>query len=372
MDKKTVSEWQLKCTISLFIVGSSVVLGGSTETAQDSWIALIFSLVYVLPIVLIYARICSYHPGKAMGEVLIAVLGNFWGKVAVFFYLFYSIHLGALVLRNFSEFVSAVSLQKTPQIVTGVIMMFVSGYLAASELRTIGKWSAVVFPLVVGIVIITLILSMKDMEVENMFPILESSFGEVARSGYFLFAFPFAETVLCITLFSGLKQGGSPCKVYLWSVGIGAMILMAVIIRNLWVLGGGAAKIATFPSYNAARIIEVSPSIARLEGSISFNFILAGITKITICLLCGTKLLASLLNIKEYRQLMAPTALLMLTISRILYNNTMEMFDFIKIYHLYAVPFQIILPLIVLIAAELKKRKKERSAKGGAPAQQPT
>jgi spore germination protein KB len=47
----------------------------------------------------------------------------------------------------------------------------------------------------------------------------------------------------------------------------------------------------------------------------------------------------------------------MLTLSVILYINVMEMFDFIKIYPVYAVPFQIIIPVTIWIAAERKVRK---------------
>jgi spore germination protein KB len=61
-----------------------------------------------------------------------------------------------------------------------------------------------------------------------------------------------------------------------------------------------------------------------------------------------------------------PVALLFLALSAIIYKNTMEMFDFISVYQFYAIPFQIIIPLAVWIAAEIKARAKRKAAGGAA------
>jgi spore germination protein KB len=53
----------------------------------------------------------------------------------------------------------------------------------------------------------------------------------------------------------------------------------------------------------------------------------------------------------------------MLTLALIIYKSTMEMFAFIDIYKYYAFPFQVILPFIILVGAEIKSRAKQASAR---------
>jgi spore germination protein KB len=144
---------------------------------------------------------------------------------------------------------------------------------------------------------------------------------------------------------------------------IGGFILLTVIVRNLAILGLAMDENANFPSYTAARIIEMGDSLTRMEGVITMNFVLAGITKTTVCLIASTQGMAKLFNIKNYKDLVWPVALLTLMLSAILYTNATEMFTFMNNYYaFYAIPFQIVIPLIVWIAAEIKNKKKEAMA----------
>jgi spore germination protein KB len=118
-----------------------------------------------------------------------------------------------------------------------------------------------------------------------------------------------------------------------------------------------------FPSYVTARILHIGDFFARIEGTISINFILAGLTKIAICLMAATKGIARLFGLKSHRQIVVPVSSLVLALCAIVYNNIMEMFDFIRFYQVYAIPFQIIIPLIIWIAAEVKSRRKPAAEK---------
>ena len=70
--------------------------------------------------------------------------------------------------------------------------------------------------------------------------------------------------------------------------------------------------------------------------------------------------MAKLLNIGNYRQIVAPVGLLMMTLSIFIYHSTIEMFEWTeKICKYYALPFEVVLPLVILIAAEIKVRSKK-------------
>jgi len=48
----------------------------------------------------------------------------------------------------------------------------------------------------------------------------------------------------------------------------------------------------------------------------------------------------------------------MMTLAIILFANILEMYDWLDIYKYFALPFQVILPLIILAGAEIKIRLK--------------
>jgi spore germination protein KB len=123
-------------------------------------------------------------------------------------------------------------------------------------------------------------------------------------------------------------------------------------------------KIEYCPSDIAARIINIGDFLTRIEGSISMNFIMAGITKITVCLLVAAKGMAHLFGISNYRKILIPVALLALALSAILYETAMEMFAFLEAYQYYALLFQIIIPVIVWMFAEIKVRRQKKLAAG--------
>nr|WP_319487673.1 endospore germination permease [uncultured Caproiciproducens sp.] len=362
MNSKYISTRQAICIIVVYICGSSVVLGGSSTAEQDTWISLLLSQIIAIPMVLIYARIIKLFPEKNIYEVIEILFGKIAGKIVTVLISWYAIHLAALVLRNFSEFIETTSMPDTPQLPLMIIMILVTVYMAKSGVEILGKWSLVSLFIIVSVVFLTVILLLNQIKIDNLLPVMNHSTKVILAGSYDLFTFPFAETVLFLTVADFIKKEDSPSKIYVWGEVLGAVILLVVSLRNIASLGTALMKAEYFPSYTAARIINVSDFLARIEGSISTNFILGGITKITVCILAASKGLSSLFNIQDYKKLVFPSSLCVLALCSILYSNTIEMMNFLKIYAIYVIPFQIIIPVVIWISGEIRKHAKGAAA----------
>jgi spore germination protein KB len=362
MHKEEISVKQWISIFMLFIFGSSVVMGVSSEAAQDSWLSLLMAAVGSIPVILIYARIVRLNPGMDIFEMMEALLGKVGGKVGVALMAWYALHLGSMVLRNFSEFIQIASMPETPQLPIMIVMMVVTAYMSRSGVETLGRWSLGVIPLVLLVVAFTILLSLNKMDFTNLEPIMSHSFGQVAKASFSIFAFPFAETVLMLGAAGAIKKDDSPFKVYLGGMLLGALVLLVVLVRNIEMLGSAMMQAEYFPSYAAARVIDVGDYLSRIEITIAMNFILAGIVKISLCLIVATKGIARFFAIPDYRRLVMPTGLVMVALCATVYGSTMEMFAFLPIYQYYALPFQLVLPLIVWITAEVKARKQKKQA----------
>ena len=136
-----------------------------------------------------------------------------------------------------------------------------------------------------------------------------------------------------------------------------------VALRSILTLGEANVSIFFFSTYASVRLINIGEFLQRIEVLVGIIFISGGFVKISICLYAASKGLSKVLSFQNYRQIVAPVGLLMMILSIIVYDNTTDMFDWAKdIYKYYALPFQIILPLIIWITAEIKMRKKKGRA----------
>ncbi|MDF2686953.1 MAG: spore gernimation protein, partial [Clostridia bacterium] len=148
-------------------------------------------------------------------------------------------------------------------------------------------------------------------------------------------------------------------KIYLYGLLIGGAVIFIGMVRNILVLGITAMDAYYFSSYHVLEIVDIGDFISRIEVIVAGNYLIAGSSKVLICFYAVTKGLSKLFKIKDYKLLLVPVAFLMVAFSKIYYVSTMEMFNFIGVYKYYAPIFQIVLPIIIYIFAEIKIKIKK-------------
>lgn len=337
-------------------------MGMNSEAGQDSWIAVVVASMFGSMIALVYARIISLFPERNLYDIAQAIFGKIIGKIIIVLMTWYAIHLAAFVLRNFSEFIQIVALEETPQLVVMIATLVVTGYLVVSGIVTLGKWSMIATVLVIAVVLFTIVLSIKQVTFSNILPMVTHDFPTMGSATLKLFTFPFAETVLFLTLADSIKKSDNPYRIYLYGIFIGGVVLVFVALRNLMILGVPMLGKSYFPSYTAARIINIGELFSRIEMSIFYNFILGGIAKISICVFAAVKGVEKLFNIKSNLKTVFFVSILILLVSIFQFNSVMEMMKFIDVYQYYALPFEILIPVLVWIGAEMKKGKKRKKS----------
>lgn len=365
MRKEPITLTQAIFTLVLFIFGSSVVVGVSGEAGQDAWLSLLIAAAMMVPLLLVYARIMRLFPETDLFDILEILFGKIFGKVFIVLITWYALHLCALVLRNFTEFLQIVAFPETPQLPMMIAIILVTVYLAISGENILGKWSMIMFPIVALTVFLTIAIGVTDLDFTHLLPVLGQGLQKVMSGSYQILTFPFAETVLFLGIAGAVRKDVSPYKMYGFAIIVSSFILLLVIFRNIMILGTPMISASYFPSYTTARILHVGDFLTRIEGSITMNFLLSGIAKITLCLTVASKGITKLFAIQDYKRMIMPTSMLAVALCAIVYNSAMEMFGFIKYYQVYAVPFQILIPAVVWITAEIRQKmqaKKRASA----------
>lgn len=357
MQKEVITQKHAVSMMILFIIGSTMVLGVGAEAKQDVWISIPLAMLIATPMLFVYARIVKLFPGNSLYDILEILYGKIFGKIISVLFIWYSLHLGSLVIRNITEFIQIVSIPETPQFILVISVGLLNIYFIKLGIEVVGRWARIIFIFSIISIFILFALSTTQIHPENIKPVLYNGLQPIIKSATTVFSFPMAETVVFLSFLGALREKDSPYKVYYKGMLIAGITITIAAVRNVMVLGVELASTLYFPSYSSVSLINISNFLQRAEIMITIIFLLSGFIKICVCLFSTCIGIAKLFNFKDYRDIVIPTALIMINITYIIYGSAMEMFDWAtKIYKFYAFPFQVILPIIILITAEIKTR----------------
>lgn len=363
MSQEHITDGQAFCTLAFFIMGSTLIIGTAGEAKNDMWISIALAIAAAIPLMLVYARVISLFPGRDLFEMLHILLGKFMGKLVMLLYIWYAFHLGALVIRNFGEFINTVAMPETPFLIPMLFIGVLSIWAVKAGIEVIGRSTIFLMPIIMVVTIIIQLLAIPEYKFHFLKPVLSNGWGPVLKGAFSAFSFPFGETVLFTGIFYSLRKRNSAYKVYLGAALFSGGLLVFVTIRNIVVLGANMVVRLYFPSYVAASRVNIGDFIQRIEVTVAIIFVTAAFVKISICLLAACNGIGKLFGLQNYRSVVMPVGLLMVYLAYFIYDSISEMQLWaFKIYPIYALPFQVILPVLIWITAEIKTRKRKAPA----------
>ena len=192
MQKEQITDKEGICLLIIFVFGSTLIIGIGGDSKNDAWIAGIVSVIMVMPMLFVFSRILSLFHGKDLFDILNLTLGKVIGKIVAILYIWYSFHLGALVLRNFGEFINIVAMPETPMLVTLLCLGLLCVLAVRLGIEVLARTSAYFLPLIFFIVVGVELLAIPQLHLEYMKPILGNGLIPVLKGGFLGFSFPFA------------------------------------------------------------------------------------------------------------------------------------------------------------------------------------
>lgn len=366
--KNTVSTRDFFFIICIMHISTIQITGLSSGLNQDNWIPLLLSLIPIVPVVALFARMQQIMPGKSLYDMILFSLGKA-GRVVCIVYALYSVHVISLILCNTSGF-AQLNLQKTPQLILMICILLPAVYIAKSGTRTIGIWSFILFILAINILVFNILISFPVMEIGNLMPVFEYPFSTYARDSVEYVFYPFGEVVFLLTIAGDVSQKnkGSAYRCFIGGTIASNLILLATEIRTIAILGPYYAENIYMSSYKALSIAKIGSFLQRLESITGAMLILFGIAKLSICVTAAARGLAVGTSQKENVDYIVPCALVGLTLAAAMFGNNIQIFDFVNVYKRYAPVFQLALPLLIWGGAEVKiarQKKMPHALQGG-------
>ena len=358
MKNEAITERQGAILIILFIIGSTIITGTGGQARQDAWIAIIIAISCSTILLLMFSRILSLYPGKDLFDILQIVVGKLIGKFIGILMIWFAFHLGTLVMRNLSDFTNTLTLTDTPVVLPMLLFSIILIWGLKEGIEVFGRWGEFFIWFVILTWSFYSMLAISQMDINRLKPILSNGFPPLIKGVFSSFSFPFGEIVIFTMVFSNISKAKNYNKTFLVGLGLGGLIIFLGTLRNLLILGSYRISMVYFPSVLAISLIHIGLLLQRLEVGILPVLLICSYAKVIICLFAICNGISKVFNLNDYRFIATPVTLLMLNFSIFIYKNTMEMAAFaFDIWPYYSFPFEVIIPLIVFILAEIKHRK---------------
>ncbi|MCX7747836.1 MAG: endospore germination permease [Clostridia bacterium] len=353
-----ISNYQLFALLVAFMLGSSLIVNPAGMAKQDAWLSFFLGMTGGLLLLGMYSLISRLNPSASLTAILKRSFGNIMGTIISILYIWYFIHLASLVLRNFGEFSVTVSYPETPILFIVSIFALVIFLAVRSGIEILGRISEIFFIVLTLVLIFVFIGLVTSFDIENFKPFLSQGIVPVIKGAFSTLTFPFGETVVFLMVFPHVKKQGKILKTSAVSILVVGMLLLGVIARNLMVLGSDMVSRDVFPSHVVFRIIpglDVDPLL-------DMNLLLGGLIKTGICIYAATAGITELLRLGDYKPFVLPLTAFIVSLSIWVYGSLLEMVKWAaEIWPFYSIPFQIILPLFMLIMSLIRKRVKQEA-----------
>ncbi|QVK18392.1 endospore germination permease [Mycoplasmatota bacterium] len=355
LDKVRISSFQLALLIIGYILGSATIFNPAFIVASDSWMVVIFSSISGIVLIGIYCYISILNPGKTLIDILISVFGKTLGTVIGFLYIWYFIHLFSLIGDSFIDFNATAVYVETPALFFAVVFGLVTIYRVKKGLEVIARFSEIVIPLMISFTLLIVFALIGEYDVNYFFPVLENGFKPVLKASFFMMTFPFGELVVFLMIFPHLNRQKNIFKISSVSVIIASFLLLLLTISTIMVIGPAMIGRITYPSFISAKFV---PEI-NIEVLTSINLLIGGAIQFSVLLYATCMGISQILKLDDYKPFIIPVIIIAYALSFWLFENTFEHTVWSeKVFPYYSLPFQVFIPLYILIFSIIKNKMK--------------
>jgi spore germination protein (amino acid permease) len=357
--KKKISIYQFFVLMTILPYGSASLFFLAPEAKQDAWICLLsYSLIGIL-LQIIYITLYNKYPEDTLVTYMPKIYGKFIGSILGIMYIVYFTYAATRVFRDFSELISAFSLQHTSKLIFGMVFIITIIYAIYNGIENISNLVQLCFLIIIIIKIgsFFLISSMSDVvKLYNLKPILSDGILSVLKKSWRLIAFPYGETLVFTMLYPLVIENNKIKKVAILSIVTEAILLSLNNILFISTLGVNFATSTNFPLLETYRLIQISDFFSKTDIIFILLFLVGGFFKICIFLYAAVLGTSQILNLKNTRFLSIPFGIIVLISSLLIAKNYPQ---HIKtglgyVINYVHIPMQIIIPIITLLVYYIK------------------
>lgn len=366
MEKAKIGASQLFVLMVLLGNSSALLIPLATDLKQDAWMGILLSTVGGIFLFLVHYKLYQFYPTMLPMGYMQKILGKKVGSIVGFLYLLYFLHSAARQLRVFGDLLETFAYPGTPLIALTLLLILAIVYTVRKGIEVLSRTGEILFICKMSLLFILFILlvingsmhirSLKPILAQGVLPILKTGFTDTIFSSFSGSMVVFSMIYPYVNHSKKVKMTG------ILAISLSGIIVSSMTAINISTLGVGLLSRTQFPLLRSIQTIDISNFIERLDVFYMFILIIASFMAVAILFYAGVSGTASLFNIKEPSQLCFPLGVVVVLLAHILASDLQEYLVEGGKYLQYTIhlPLQIVIPILLLIIAFVKNRKKQQ------------
>ncbi|GAA0136462.1 spore germination protein GerKB [Paenibacillus sp. YSY-4.3] len=358
MEKIKITPLQIFSLILLFELGTGLVVNLGMEAHKDEWLAVLLGMIIGILLYAGYSMLYLWFPNMLPTEYDKLLLGKYLGTLVGISYMVFFMYKASRDLMDGGLLVIATSLRETPVFIVNMLMMITVAYTVHKGLEVLARTALILLAsmMLIGALSLLLIAFAHIVDINRLLPVLGDGIGpllqSVTRTNY---QFPFAEVVafnMLLPFLNHPKKGVKAGYLALLSAGF---ILSLAVATTVAVLGVDLAERSYFPMLITVGKASISDFIQRPDIFVVMALIIGIYFKICIYFFAAVIGISNIFNI-PYQKLIYPLTLIILALTAFETRSYSEhLLKGGKMLYSVDPIFFIVLPLILLIAAVIRK-----------------
>ncbi|BFT72826.1 endospore germination permease [Paenibacillus sp. P36] len=312
-----------------------------------------------LIITYIAIKLSLLYPDQTFIEYVPRIIGKWLGKAIVFAYLLMWIIVAGIILRQYADFVHLTLFVTTPLWVIILFMLLVIVYAVHGGIHIVGRCSEIIGPIVIFNVLLYRLLSIKDLRIERLFPLLPTTGWMPVLKGSIPTISFLSESVMIVMLIAFLTEKKKAVSSSLWGVGIAAVIIVSTTIDVLLLMDNTLPGKLQNPIYSFSQYISVLEFIQNLDSVLVVGVSFTVFVKACLYIFMASYGTAQLFQIRKWRYLLWVVGTLVFVIAIFPRNVDQTEVAFPTFWKNVILPcFLIAIPVLLWMIGNVKKLMK--------------
>ncbi len=333
-----------------------------TLNKQDAWISGFGGIILGIIPVAIYIYLRNYDEKMNICQLNEYVFGKY-GKMVNIILTIGTFVFIQVIFSDLTYFIRSQFLYKTSLIAISIIFIIPLIYGLLKGLRAISKTSLILFYIVIATIIFIILGLTGGVNVNNLQPMLESNPGSILYGSLIVVVY----NVLPLFLLLAIPK----CRIENYktktTIIFGLLAILSVInaiFLTLTVYGVNLSLLFEYPEFQLLKKVAIGEFIGKMEGILSMEWVISFFILILVGLYFITTTIKESFRLKEKTNkfVIIIVCLLLLIINPFIFTENGEANDFLRgpllIFMLFIF---LLLPLITLIGAKIKKTSKLKS-----------
>ncbi|SFF07772.1 spore germination protein [Paenibacillus algorifonticola] len=258
--KDSITATQAAMMTAKAMIGTGILvlpqsIAKSVET-PDGWLSVLLSGILAMLCGFVVVKLSQRFPGRTYYQYSQEIVGKWIGACIGAGMCLYYIFSAGYLLRVMGEVVRMYLLDKTPIVIIMLTFMGVAIYMTTAGINAIAQLIELFLPIIILIMVVFIIFSFRDFELDNLRPVLGEGFAPVLKGiKPSILSFSGFEVMLFVTAF--MSEPHKAIRAIFAGIGLTAVLYTLVVAVAIGSLTVEEVQTVTWPTMSVAMNIEL-------------------------------------------------------------------------------------------------------------------